>query len=417
MHDAQDAVIGEGITAREMIQRLSDEAPDQRVAVDLARQVYETALRRRLIGLAEELMATTLAAPVSVTADELRLQWDESFTKLFRSTSDLGLRSLSEVSDALLEKLKHAGDRVIGISPGLAKLEELIGLLQPGRLYLIAGAPGSGKSSLVLQMLLHGARRGFHAALYTPEMEADEIAERALAAGSGLSAVKIETNDLQSAEYEAIWNAGERLRGEGGGRLFLDASPVPSLAMIRGRSQRKQRMGGLDVVAIDHIGYLAREDRKQSDYEALDANLRGLKQLAKELRAPVIAVTQFGTDALRDMARWPHRRPTQGDILYAGMAERHADVVLLIHREEYFLRRNVPGENDLFKGKSYVGEHEARLLNPKIAGRAELILTKRRGGEGSGVRNVEFDAKRTRFNDAGPSLMPRSDEFALVSGY
>jgi replicative DNA helicase len=401
MSDAQDAVIGEGITARQMIQRLSDEAPtDPGLIIELAKQVRDCAIRRSMITTAQMMMTEAQAAPVSVTSEELRFKYDEAFAALFRGAQDLGLRQLYDVNASTLERLKQP-EQSAGLELSFRPLADLIGPLMPGRFYVLGGGPGSGKSALLLQVLRDLCQHGFQAALYTPEMDEDEVGERALASDSGVDAGDIETGGrkIRNSDYEVLWEAHEKMRVEG---LWIDQDSAPSVAGIRGRSQRKKRLGGLDVIGIDHVHYLSPANPRQQGFEALDENLKGLKRLAKDLAIPVIGVVQLGTEALRDMAKWPHRPPTQGDVLYSGVVERHVDVIVLLHREEYLLARNKPAE---VRGGPTVGEWDARQLHPDVRGRAELILAKRRGGLGFGRRNVGFEAKRFRFNDSKRSIV------------
>lgn len=394
LFDMQDAEIAEDMTASEYLSRLESEAPPASLAAELANTIRDAALRARIIGAAEEVQRRVMAAPVSIPAATLRDQLDEAISSLFPSVESMGLRHHAEVGDQILERLKVAGNsgQAIGIDVGLKELQDLMGPLQAGRLYCFAGSPGSGKSALTKQVL-NAAAGHAPVILFTPEMGADEVQERQLSAWTGVDSHKIERGTADNNEYEQLWIANKQHRSL---PFYIDAASKPSLGQIRGKSVRQKRMGGLAAIGIDHVHYMAKIDKRQAEFDALDENLEGLKGTAKDLGIPVIAVCQLGTEALRDMAKWPHRRPTQGDLLYAGIVERHADAIMLIHREEYFLKRNEPAKGD----KNRL-EWEGRAL--QMEGIAELILGKRRGGVGFGSRKLTFDARMTEFRSGLPN--------------
>ena len=405
LHDAQDAVIwGEDLKASEYLARLEADAPPSRLLPELVRTVSDVALRARLVDASQEMTRRVLDAPVSITAAELRTQYDETFAALFSSIDDLGMRKMSDVTDAILERLKSP-ESVIGHSAGLVCVQDLIGTFLPGNLYLLGGSPGSGKSALTAQLLRSVARNGVPVALFSPEMGDEDQARRLMAADTGVESHRIARGMVNNTEYEQLWNAGEVARDD---LFYIDAHTRPSLSIIRGRSRRKQKLGGLGMIAIDHVHYMSRPDRRMSEADAFSENLAGLKQLAKDLGIPVLGLVQFTAEALRDMARWPHRRPTQGDLLYAGAVDRHSDAVILIHRLEYFLRRNKPGPEE-----QHHVEWGARLM--EAADKADILLAKHRDGVGYGERTAYFNAPRLHFTD-GPFRTPAATDVDLLTG-
>lgn len=389
MTDAEDADIG-GITAKAYLRKLEDEAPiSHAIARELARAIKDAAVKRHVIEACNDIAKFASAAPVSISAAEIRIKADEILSKLFGNAEDLGLRRAYDIGEGILEAAK-ATDRPAGIEVGLAALQSLIGAPQPGRTYYVAGGPGSGKSALLLQVCSHVASAGGVVVLFSPEMEDEEVVERELAARSGVKAERIERLLLDRGEYERVWEANEQLKEV---RLFIDRGSAPSIASIRAKALRLKRlMGRLDMVAIDHIHYVAPPDRKMNDYSALDANCMAAKSISKDLRVPMLVACQLRTEALNDMAKWPHRRPTQGDLLFSGVIDRNADAIVLVHRDEYFLRRTEPDKNE-----KHYGDWSTKLMDAE--GKAILSLSKRRGGVGWGTRVIGFDAERGRFLD------------------
>jgi replicative DNA helicase len=388
IHDAQDAVVWGEVRASEYIYQLERDAPPGHVVVGLAKTVRELSRRRRLISLADELKRQAVEAPMSISSDEMRNEVDIAVAGIFSDAADLGLRKLSDISDRVLERLKKK-EVEVGLIPPLTGMRTLLGSLLPGRLYMLGGSPGGGKSALLLQTARYIARGGYTALLYSIEMGDEEQAVRSLSADTGISSEMLERGVAEDRDYEKVWTANEMERKT---KLFIDGSSSPTMAAIRGRSIRLQKLEGLDFLAIDHIHYVGKSDRRQGENEALDENLKLLKALAKDLKIPVMVICQFGTEALRDMAKWPHRKPTQGDLLYSGVIDRHADAILLLHRREYWLHRNEPPKNDPKRP-------EWNTAVDDETGWVDFILAKRRGGKGWGSWRGGFDPRTVEFTE------------------
>ena len=393
--DAQDAVIWGDLKASKYLSRIEREAPhDGAVIVDLARTVRDMALRGRIIDTLATLSAMVPAAPVSISASELRETVDQAMASLFTSLDDIGLQKLGDVANQMLEDLKDTA-RKVGFSCGPAAIRTLMGPLFPETVYYIAATPGGGKSALALQMARDAARQNKQVALFSPEMGAREIAGRALTSDTGVSDLHIKLGGeyITNSEYEQLYTAAQALGGEG---VYIDRTSSPSLALIRGRCAQKKRQGGLDLVFIDHAGLLAKPDRKMGEPDAWMANCAAIKQLANDLQIPVVVLAQFGTGQLRDMATWPHRRPMVGDIAYSGAVFQNADLILLLHREEALLK----SAGKPIDGASKPTQSEWLDRVARAEGKVEAILGKRRsGGEGTGAQTLYFDAARYRFLD------------------
>jgi replicative DNA helicase len=400
VHDAQDAPIWGDLRASEYIHRLEREAPPSVVIAGLARTIRELSRRRRLIALGRELQTMATDAPVSISADELRAKADEAVAAIFTDAADMGLRRMSEIGDGVLARLQRAGtsNTSLGLGLPLTMMQNLTGPLMPGRVYVIAGGPGSGKSALALQIGEWIAEVGGSALLFSIEMDDEEQVERSLSTATGVKAMNIERALVDDREFEQLWDVNEKRRRH---NLFIDGSSNLSMAAIRGRAVRLKKLVGLDAVIIDHIHYVAKSDKRLPEFDALDENLKAAKRMAKDLGIPVIVLSLLSTEAGRDLAKWPHRRPHQGDLLYAGIVERHADVILLVHRREYFLKRNEPAAED---------RHRDEWLSAcgVETGRAELILTKRRGGIGFGRSVLGFEGDRFRFADQAQTMAQKA---------
>lgn len=389
LHDlSQDADIG-GIKASAYIDMLVDQAPPSNVVRELATVIRELAVRRAAIGLATGLIERAQTAPASTAAQELLAEFEANLAAV-SSAADFGVRHFAEVGDEVLNRIAVAlkTEKPAGLAPGLKAMQDLGGALMPGRVYFVAGAPGSGKSALAQQIATYVAKTEA-VLVIEAEMGADELVERHLASETGIAGDAIERAVLRLADYEPLHDANERARKL---KLYVDAAASPTVSAIRGKALRMKRTVGLGLIVIDHLLYLRKPEFRMNENEAIRANLQALKQMAKDLDLPVMVLAPLKAE----YAKAPEvRRPELGDIYNNGAVEQEADVIIFVHNEESQLSKREPPENDPRRAEWLDRINRAR-------GKAELILVKRRGGKGTGVRTLGFTGARFLFSDAIP---------------
>lgn len=387
MHDlAQDADIG-GMTATQYLRRLVDEAVPAMIARDLATTIRDLGDRRQQIAAAHEWMEALYTAPASTTGRELLAEHEAITERLFTGVADIGVEHVADVGKRVMKRIAAAmrNDEPLGVGLPLASLENLIGPLMPGRLVIIAGGSGSGKTVLAQQIAEHVAASQV-VLMSEMEMPPEEIVERSLARATGIPGDKIERAALRVSEYDPLQDAAN---GLGAGRFYIDRTPAITVSRLRGRAARLRRKVGLGLVVVDHLQHLGKPDKGMDQFEALRANLQGLKRLGLDLGVPVVLLAQLKGDynAVRDI-----RPPSVGDLFHGAAVEQEADVLLFIFREEHELVRRRPSDQDP-KYAEWLARKEA------AAGVAEFILVKRRGGRGHGSQKCGFDGARYRFLD------------------
>ena len=378
------------ITVADYIETLALEAVTIVNAEDYGRTIADLALKRRIIDVAKTVEKECRIGLPGESSTELRSRMETSIEELFTAVEDIGIRHVSEITKGVVERVDTAfkAEKIGGIPIGLKAVQDLTGPLLPGRLYMIGGSPGSGKSLLAAQIaeLISAA---YPVLYFQIEMPGEEQIERMLSYHAGLTAESIERAALDADGFDRLLSAAEKTKHL---NLWIDSSSQPSVTQIRGRALRLKRRHGLSVVVIDHLLYMASPDRKMRDYEAVRFNLQGLKRMAKDLHIAVVVLNQPTKESSGAS------RPLQPSDLFGGSAvEQEADVILLLFREEYMLRRAEPRDEN---------SPEHREWREKIAnceGRAEVSLGKRRGGAGYGHRKMFFDANAMRFYDNLPS--------------
>lgn len=372
---------------------IAADAAHQDEVADILDDLQRMQARREMMRFAESLIreATESADPIlGIEAAKERVSHiGDVFTDEVRHISDIAQAVTDRVNAAY--KIGH----VAGVPLGLKAVQDLMGPLLPGRLYLICGSPGSGKSALMAQMAEYMAS-AYPVLVNQIEMQGEEQIERLMAPRAGLAADRIERAALDAAEIDRLMDARDSLKDL---KLWVDSSTNPTVAQIGNRAMRMKRQSGLAALFIDHLLYIVPPDRHMKDHEAVRANLQGLKRLAKSMQIPIVCLTQ----PTKDFSSGPIRRPRVAD-MYGGAAnEQEADVILLLFREEYMLRRNEPNTGP---GSTEHVTWRGRLA--EVEGKAEVILGKRRGGKGFGSRTLFFVAEDMRFFDNAPRLEPRS---------
>ncbi len=238
------------------------------------------------------------------------------------------LRHVSETLPHTFQLLDRPGGEITGTPTGLTDLDRATAGLQPGNLVVVAARPGMGKSALALQASLAACRKDTPAALFTLEMSAEEINQRALSALSNVPLMRIRTrNGLTPTDRAALNQAGEHLQRM---PLYIDDTVSARVTDIRSRSRRlKQRQPALGLVVVDYLQLMLTDAKHDNRNLEIAAISRGLKLLARELDVPVMALAQLN----RNVEGRADKTPILSDLRDSGAIEQDADVVLFIHRD------------------------------------------------------------------------------------
>lgn len=335
-----------------------------------ARIVADQATRRRLAHTGA--LMSQLAGDLTRGADDVVNQAQAALHAATSGTADHG--GGAQLSDLctpdLLAEILDGAEK--GISTGLGALDDVIGGLVAGQLVIVAGRPGSGKSVLGVDVARATAlKRGIPAAIFSLEMSRKELLQRILAAECTISLTRIRRGDLRYDERARLTAKWDEIR-QAPLHIFDVPTGVSDLATLRAVARRTQQRHGLAVVAVDYLQLVRGPGRYASRREEVDEVSRNLKNLAGELELPVLAAAQLnrGPESRTD------KRPQLSDLRESGSIEADADIVIAIHREDYYDR-----------------EHER-------AGEADLLVLKNRNGA-QDVVTVAAQLEYVRFIDYG----------------
>jgi replicative DNA helicase len=268
-----------------------------------------------------------------------------------------------------IEKLEAQGSEVTGLATGYRDLDRKLAGLQPANLVVLAARPSMGKSALALNIATNVAGRGKTVAIFSLEMSKEEIVQRILCSVGRVDSMKLRTGQLGPQLWEKVVAAAAKMFKA---PIFIDDASVVGVTDIRAKSRRLKRVKGLDLVVVDYLQLMQGAVRENRQQEIAEIS-RGLKNLARELQVPIIAVSQLN----RALEQREDKRPRLSDLRESGSIEQDSDVVAFIYRHEYYH----PDDADK-------------------KGIAEVNVAKHRAGA-TGLVEMTFIPDQTRFADLG----------------
>jgi replicative DNA helicase len=239
-----------------------------------------------------------------------------------------------------------------------------------------------------------GAVVGF----FSLEMSAEQLATRIISEQAGIPSEKIRRGLINEDEFKRLVDTSREMANL---PLFIDQTGGISIAQLAARARRLKRQHGLGLIVVDYLQLLTGSSRRASEGRVQEVSeiTTGLKALAKELNAPILALSQLS----RAVENREDKRPQLADLRESGSIEQDADVVMFVFREEYYVERMKPAE-----GTSEFNDWMARMQ--AVSGRAEVIIGKQRHGP-VGTVNLQFEANVTRFSDlAHDAYIPQRTE-------
>ena len=315
------------VGGRAYLTELASFVPTSAHAEEYANIVKENATRRGLISSAAEV--TTLAMDETI---EIAKVVDRSETLLFNVAQE-GVRSnfihVKELLKDAYERAAHAksDDEYAGISTGFRELDILLGGFQKSDLIILAARPSVGKTSLALDMMRYAALvEKKNIAFFSLEMSNMQIMDRLLGMQSGIPFWEIRTNKLNDEKIVKLANTMGEL---GDANIFIDDMAGQHINQVRTKARRLALEHGVDIIFVDYLQLMHGSSKESRTLEVTDVS-QGLKNLAKELNVPVIALSQLS----RAIEQRQGRRPQLSDLRESGSIEQDADVVIFIDREE-----------------------------------------------------------------------------------
>jgi replicative DNA helicase len=348
--------------------------------------LWDYYLKRRMIERLQTLCDKAYRTPE--TFSKLLDEGGQSILDLGRFNKVATVHAIAGVVDETLDDIEeHRANPLTGVKTGIAEVDEKLMSLRPGGLYVLAARPGVGKTSFALKIVAHVAghaeeRQGV--LFFSLEVDRKDLVKKLLSAEAGIDFKALETGALEPHENERLAEAAQSFK-----TWQLDLMDVSDLTVQTLRSVVKRRMlethGQLKLVVLDYLQLLSSARPDASEYEKVSDISRVLKVMARELRLPVLALSQMSRDSEKGVSSTP-REPRLSDLRGSGSIEQDADAVIFMHRAD-----------------SGDGSRADEVRKIKI------IVAKNRFGP-TGQTAMDFHPAKMRFTQAAPGDEPDDEE-------
>jgi len=318
--------------------QLSSEVPTSSHIEQYADIVLEHSRKRQLAEIGKRI--TALAYEKGKSATELKDVAEREFLKIMDEPGSHASVTLAEMCSERYDhyaKLHEADDPMkhVGTRTGLAALDEKLIALAPGDLSLLAARPHMGKTSLALNIALNiGAEQQGTVGIISLEMSKEQLSDRMMGSLAGIPPWKIAKGMLSKEEFERVAKTMETVQELKGQHIHIDDDSNHSLTNIRSKARRLHMQHPLDLLIIDFLQLIRVSSRaaEENRYLKLTMISESIKQLARELGVPILALSQLS----REVERRPDKRPQMSDLRDSGALEEYSDYVLMLYREGYY---------------------------------------------------------------------------------
>ena len=293
--------------------------------------VYEKSVLRKLIKVNEEIEG--LCYQGKERLDVILGETEKKVFQLLQSRNSGDFVSIKETVIKTLEKIELASrtkGNVTGIPTGFYDLDYMTAGLQPSDFILIGARPSMGKTALVLNLAEYIAiRNNTPIAIFSLEMSREQLMNRMFAMEARVDLQKLRTGDLSDTDWEKLIESAGVIGKSG---LIIDDTPGISIGELRSKCRKYKLEHNLSLVIIDYLQLMTGNGRTDSRQQEISEISRSLKALAREIHAPVIAISQVN----RACETRPDHRPMMSDLRESGSIEQDADVIMFLYRDEYY---------------------------------------------------------------------------------
>ncbi|MBO0430290.1 replicative DNA helicase [Vagococcus fluvialis] len=344
-----------------------------------AKIVEQKSLLRNLIQTATDIVSSGFEQE-----EDVESILDEAERKILEVSEKRNRSGFLAIADVLgdsintIEKLSQQGEAITGLPTGYHALDKMTAGLQAEELIILAARPAVGKTAFALNIAQNvGTKTNESVAIFSLEMSAESLVNRMLCSEGLVEAGHLKTGQLSDEEWDNIIVAMGSLSKA---NIFIDDTPGIKISEIRAKCRKlHQEQGGLGLVLIDYLQLIEGTGRENRQQEVSEIS-RQLKKLAKELKVPVIALSQLS----RGVEQRQDKRPVLSDIRESGSIEQDADIVAFLYRDDYY--------------RSEDGEDEEPQENNNVI---EVIIEKNRSGA-RGTVELLFIKEYNKFSSVSP---------------
>jgi replicative DNA helicase len=362
------------VGGKQYIVELADYVPTGAEIESHAIIVKNASIRRRLIEVAGEI--SKMAFDGEADAKDIIERAESSLFAASQNTQKGDLVSIANLLPQAFERIEELQNNkgaLRGLASGFPDIDKILQGLQRSELVILGARPSMGKSTLAQNIARHVATHsGKHVLFFSLEMSSDSLVDRLIAEASGVDHSRIRSGYLKPEDYEKITEAMAEMENA---RIAFDETSVLTVNDIRSKARRYAMKNPLGLIVVDYLSLMdTLTNYRDNQVQKVAEISRGLKALARELDVPVLALSQLN----RASTNSDDKRPQLQHLRDSGAVEQDADVVMFIHREDYY-----------HKSEKNRGEYEDTNI-------AEVIIEKNRNGR-TGVVNLYFHPEQLKF--------------------
>lgn len=355
------------------------------------REIKDGSVKRELASLATTIKKVAIEEEVS--ANEALDTIQGELYKISTDSATSELKDMATVTgDTLsyIEKMKKMGNKhLIGETTGFDALDRRTTGFNAGDLIIIAARPAMGKTALVLNMALKNVEQGKGVIFFSLEMPAEQLMLRMLSAKTSIPLQNLRKGDMDDQQWSNLSGAFDDLNTK---KLFVDDGGSVNINQLRARVRKlaQNESNNIKLVIIDYLQLMQGTGNKDRHQEVSDIS-RGLKMLAREMKIPIIALSQLN----RGLENRPDKRPMLSDLRESGAIEQDADIIMFVYRDDVYKERDEARKEKEAKDKGE--DYKSKFIN-KPEEEAEVIIGKQRNGP-IGTVKLNFQKALTRFVD------------------
>ena len=355
------------------------------------KEIKDSAVKRELANLATTIKKVAIEDEIAATEAVDTVQ-----NELYKITTDSASSELKDIQTVTTDTLDYikrmkelGGKHLIGETTGFYDLDRRTTGFNEGDLVIIAARPAMGKTALVLNMALKNVEANKGVIFFSLEMPAEQLMLRMLAAKTSIPLQNLRKGDMDDAQWSNLSSAFDDLNSK---KLFVDDGGSVNINQLRARVRKLAQNDDnkISMVIIDYLQLMQGTGNKDRHQEVSDIS-RGLKMLAREMKIPIIALSQLN----RGLESRPDKRPMLSDLRESGAIEQDADIIMFVYRDDVYKERDEARREKEAADKGE--EYKSKFVNKPIE-EAEIIIGKQRNGP-IGTVKLDFHKALTKFVD------------------
>jgi len=361
-------------------------------------EIKAKANKRALVTLATEIKKVTIEDDLEAI-DVMNLV-EKKLYEITQESMSNDFRDSKEITHSMMDdinRMKELGNsKLIGVDTGFRNLNDKTSGFGKGDLVIIAARPAMGKTALVLNMMLKTIERGEGAAFFSLEMPAEQLMLRILSAKTSIPLQALRVGDLRDEQWTQLVAAVSEISKQ---KLFVDDGGYATIHHVRSKLRKlKAQNPEISIAFIDYLQLMSGDGGREGRQQEISEISRGLKQLARELEMPIVALSQLN----RSLESRDNKRPMLSDLRESGAIEQDADIILFVYRDDVY--REAIEKAKEAKAREEGKEYKREFFT-KSEEETELIIGKQRNGP-TGTVDLIFQKQYTRFVDDDKGSSP-----------